>query len=91
MKHNDLDILSLVGYVKISKNRYKILNQLENNPQMPSELAKNTKLERNYVSNLLKQLQSKELIECVNPEDRKGRVYIITSKGEEVSNYLKHY
>lgn len=91
MKHNDPDILSLVGYVKISKNRYKILNQLENNPQMPSELAKNTKLERNYVSNLLKQLQSKELIECVNPEDRKGRVYIITSKGEEVSNYLKHY
>ena len=91
MKHNDPDILSLVGYVKISKNRYKILNQLENNPQKPSELAKNTKLERNYVSNLLKQLQSKELIECVNPEDRKGRVYIITSKGEEVSNYLKHY
>lgn len=91
MKYNDPDILSLVGYVKISKNRYKIFNQLENNPQMPSELAKNTKLERNYVSNLLKQLQNKELIKCVNPKDRKGRVYIITSKGEQVSAYLKQY
>ena len=32
----------------------------------------------------LKQLQEHDLVECINPEVRKGRLYRLTDKGEKL-------
>lgn len=38
----------------------------------------------NYLYNTLRQLLDMELIECVNPEVKTGRMYKITEKGERI-------
>ena len=39
---------------------------------------------QNHLSNPLKQLKEYELVECINPEVRKGRLYRLTDECEEV-------
>ena len=43
------------------------------------------------MSKVLSELKSKELIELVNPEARKGRLYRLTDKGEIVCKNIKNY
>ena len=38
---------------------------------------------------MLSELKAHELVECINPEVRKGRLYRLTDKGEEVVKNLK--
>ena len=86
---NETEFWSLLSYVKVSKNRTAVIKTLENTPKMPRDIAKETQIDRNYVSNLLAQLKEKELVKCLNPQDSKGRFYIITEdKGKLVLEYL---
>ena len=53
---------------------------------MPTEIAERSNIKTNHVSKVLSELKSKELIELVNPEARKGRLYRLTDVGEEIAN-----
>ena len=55
---------------------------------MPSQIAKDAEIFQNHISNVLRQLREHEIIECVNPEVKQGRMYIITEKGERVLGLL---
>ena len=55
---------------------------------MPSQIAKDAEIFQNHISNVLRQLREHEIIECINPEVRKGRLYRLTDKGEKVSENL---
>ena len=49
------------------------------------------KFEKNVIvgkSITLKQLKEHELVECINPEVRKGRLYRLTEKGEKIVDNL---
>ena len=78
-----------VDYVKKSQYRSKILKSLSDDVKMPSQIAKDTGIVQNHISNSLRQLKEHELVECINPEVRKGRLYRLTNKGEEVVTSLK--
>ena len=68
-----------VDYVKKSQYRSKILKSLADDVKMPSQIAKDTGIVQNHISNSLRQLKEHELIECINPEvRRKGRLYRLT-------------
>ena len=56
---------------------------------MPTEIAERSNIKTNHVSKVLSELKSKELIELVNPEARKGRLYRPTGNGNEIINLLK--
>ena len=56
---------------------------------MPKEIAERSGIKVNHVSKVLSELKSKELIECINPEVRKGRLYRLTDWGDEIANNLK--
>ena len=73
-----------VDYVKKSQYRSKILKSLSNDVKMPSQIAKDTGIVQNHISNSLRQLKEHELVECINPEVRKGRLYRLTDEGEEI-------
>ena len=73
-----------VDYVKKSQYRSKILKSLEDDVKMPSQIAKDTGIVQNHISNSLRQLKEHELVECINPEVRKGRLYRLTENGEEI-------
>ena len=71
-------------FVKRSTYRQRVLKSLEGNVLMPKEIAERSNIKTNHVSKVLSELKSKELIELVNPEARKGRLYRLTDKGEIV-------
>ena len=73
-----------VDYVKRSQYRSKILKSLVDDVKMPSQIARDTGIVQNHISNSLRQLKEHELVECINPEVRKGRLYRLTSKGDEL-------
>ena len=44
---------------------------------------------QNHISNTLKELKDHDLVECINPEVRKGRLYRLTDKREEIVKKLE--
>ena len=77
-----------VDYVKKSQYRSKILKSLEDDVKMPSQIAKDTGIVQNHISNSLRQLKEHELVECINPEVRKCRLYRLTDKGEKMAENI---
>lgn len=64
------------------------MKSLEGNVKMPMEIAKDAEIYQNHISNTLRQLKEHSLIECINPEVKKGRLYRLTDKGEDIVNKL---
>lgn len=73
-----------IEYVEKSQYRSKVLKSLSNDAKMPSQIAKDTEIVQNHISNTLRQLKDHDLVECINPEVRKGRLYRLTNDGEDV-------
>lgn len=88
-EYND-ELVEFLVYVKTSKYRKKILLTLEDEKfRIPSEIAKEVGTITSHVSNHLAGLKERNLINCVNEEAKKGRLYLITDNGKEVLKYLK--
>ncbi len=77
-----------VGFVTSSTYRTKVLKSLDGEIKMPSEIANDTGILVNHMSNTLRQLKEHELVECLNPANKKGRLYRLTDKGEKVHDKL---
>lgn len=73
-----------IDYVNRSQYRLKVMKSLEGEVKIPSEIANDTEIFQNHISNTLRQLREHGLIECINPEVRKGRLYRLTDKGDEL-------
>ncbi len=73
-----------IEYVEKSQYRSKVLKSLSNDAKMPSQISKDTGIIQNHISNTLRQLKEHDLVECINPEVRKGRLYRLTDDGEEI-------
>ena len=83
------EIIGKVAYIKSSKNRYKVLQTLYDDFKLPSEISKETDIRLNHVSALLKDLKENDFVLCLNEDDAKGRMYVITDTGKEVINILR--
>ena len=88
MKLSD-ELLIEISYVQISKYRTKTMKSLEGEVLIPSQIAKNSGIKTNHISKVLSELKAHELVECINPEVRKGRLYRLTDIGEDVVKELK--
>lgn len=77
-----------IDFVKRSQYRQRVLTSLEGNVLIPTEIAKRSNIKTNHVSKVLSELKSKDLIEIINPEMRKGRLYRLTEKGEVVTKNI---
>ena len=65
------------------------MKSLDGEVLIPSQIAKNSGIRTNHISKVLSELKSHELVECINPEVRKGRLYGLTETGEEVVRNLE--
>ena len=83
------EMLTEISYVKISKYRTKAIKSLEENPKIPSVIARDSRIRTNHISKVLRELKEHELVECINPEARKGRLYRLTDKGDELVKNLE--
>ena len=83
------EMLTEISYVNISKYRTKVIKTLDGEVKIPTVIAKDSGIRTNHVSKVLSELKALELIECINPEARKGRMYRLTDKGDELVKNLK--
>ena len=65
------------------------MKSLDDEVKIPSQIAKDSDILQNHISAVLRQLKEHELVECINPEVRKGRLYRLTDKGDEVIKNLE--
>ena len=79
----------LLGYIKASSYRKKIIKSLQDKKLTPIELAKETDIPLSHISNTLAELLEKDLVVCLTPKLRKGRLYGLTNEGKKLIDYLK--
>ena len=77
-----------IDYVKNSTYRTKVMKSLDGDVKIPSEIAKDAEIFQNHISHTLRQLKEHKLVECINPEVKKGRLYRLTDKGMAVTENL---
>ena len=71
--------------LKTSENRVKILKLLNRGKVLtPTEISKETGIVVNHVSNFLKKFKDNKLVNCLNEEDKRGRLYQIAEEGKKV-------
>ena len=83
------EMLTEISYVQISKYREKVMKTLKDEVKMPSQIAKDSDIRQNHISKVLSELKAHELVECINPEVRKGRLYRLTDKGNNIVKNLE--
>ena len=74
----------VVEYVRRSKYRQEILKSIAKDAKIPSQISRDTGILQNHISFILNQLKKEDLIVCINPEVKKGRVYRLTDYGEDI-------
>jgi len=81
-----------VGFLLRNKTARKIMEYInsKNNPVMPSEIAEGLDMSLKNVSTRLGFLLKRNLVKCLNPNEKKGRLYIVTKKGKEVLKKVKN-
>ena len=65
------------------------MKSLDGDVKIPTAIAKDSEIRPNHISKVLSELRAHELVECINPEVRKGRLYRLTDKGDEIVKNLK--
>lgn len=85
------EMLTEINYVQISKYREKVMKSLDDNVKIPTAIAKDSGIRTNHISKVLSELKAHELVECINSEVRKSRLYRLTDKGEKVTRNLENY
>jgi len=83
------EMLTEISYVQISQYRTKVMKALEGEVKIPSNIARDSGIMTNHISKVLGELKNHELVECINPEVRKGRLYRLTETGDEVVKNLE--
>lgn len=65
------------------------MKALHGTVKIPSTIAKDSGIRTNHISKVLSELKAHELVECINPEVRKGRLYRLTETGKDVVKNLE--
>ena len=78
----------LLEYLNNSTYRLKVLKSLLDDPKMPKDISDDCGILQNHISNVLSILKGFDLVVCINPEVKKGRIYRLTEYGEKVCSDL---
>lgn len=91
MKTNmDDETLKKFAYVNVSKYRVKTVKSLRDGKvKIPTDIANDAGIRTNHISKVLSELKQTGIAECINEEARKGRLYRLTDKGEEIADNLE--
>lgn len=84
----DDDTLKIWSYVNISTYRVKTVKALKDDVKTPTQIANDAGIRTNHISKVLKQLKETGVAECLNEGCRKGRIYRLTSLGDEIVDKL---
>jgi predicted transcriptional regulator len=73
-----------ISYVIASKTRKSIVIKLDT-PRTPTFLAKDLSINLANVSRALTELEGKNVVVCLTPKQKVGKIYSLTKKGKDIS------
>jgi len=83
------ELIDSISFIKNSKYRHDVLKALNEKKLLtPKEISKIVNLRLNHVSMTLSELKECGLVECVNDDSKRGRLYKIKSLGEKTLSWL---
>lgn len=77
----------LISWIIRSCNRLEILKILDS-PQRPTKIAKKLNMSLTHASKIIRELNSKKLIFCLNEQEKIGRLYKLSLKGKKILKYI---
>ena len=75
-------------WVVRGKQRKKVIVVM-NKAKIPTEIKDNAKLSLNNVSDVLREFKKKKIAKCLNPGEKTGRLYRLTSKGMRIREMVE--
>ncbi|MBI2559047.1 transcriptional regulator [Candidatus Woesearchaeota archaeon] len=72
-----------LSFVKYAPLRLDILKTLDTE-KTPKELKDILKKSDSNIARALRELEEKELIKCLTPKSRKGKIFTLTKEGKEI-------
>lgn len=85
----DDESLKKYSYVMVSSYRTKTMKTLKDEVMTPTEIAKESGIRSNHMSKVLQELKRAEMVECINEEFKRGRLYRLTETGDKIVDYLE--
>jgi len=82
----DWEVYSFVIRGKIRKTVFLALYR----PKTPSEISREIKVSTTHVSRSIKELEELNLVNCMTPKLKLGRVYKLTKKGEVILKKMQN-
>jgi DNA-binding MarR family transcriptional regulator len=83
-------LVDSIACIKSSKYRYEVLSKLYRKKLLtPKDISTAIPLRLNHVSMTLKELKEKCLVECINEDAKRGRLYQITELGKMTYEWLE--
>lgn len=84
--------LELYSWILRGSQRREIIKVMED-IKIPAQIYKesavlNPKITRNSVSDVLKVFTEKKIAKCINPNEKKGRLYELTLTGKMIQNEM---
>jgi DNA-binding HxlR family transcriptional regulator len=79
----------LIEYVLRSSYRMRVITAIGDGVVMPHQIAQKSSVLNNHISTTLRQLREHGIVELINPEMPRGRLYRLSNKGKEVLNEIK--
>ena len=86
----DEELIKAISAVKSSKHRQEILELIKGEILTPSEISKKSGLRLNHVSMYLNELKNSNLVECLNEDSKKGRLYATSKFGKRVADMIRN-
>jgi DNA-binding MarR family transcriptional regulator len=73
-----------LDFVLSSETRLRIMSFLSKDAGTPTQLAREVQKHLSHISRALRELESKDLVTCSNPQNSKPRVYQLTLEGDRL-------
>ncbi len=80
----NIELIIEEQYVKNSTYRVKAIKAIGPNTKTPTQISADSNILTNHISKTLGELKDKNMIECINEDARKGRLYRLTKKGHQI-------
>lgn len=87
----DDETLKVYAYVNISSYRINAVRVLKGGAKTPSVIAKDSGIKLNHISKVLHQLKEWNVVECLNEDAYRGRLYCLTNIGDEIVDHLDNF
>jgi len=87
MKQEDVESYS---WIMRGLQRVKIMETLKR-PMIPTQIKLETGISFNNVSYVLGLLCKKDLVTCLNRQERTGRLYVLTERGQKIREKIMKY